>query len=100
MRDRYKFFVKALGPKPLVVERGGNMTDVLPFVKTEILREQIASIELKNHGRFGRGYIKISKTSGELVELARIDVDVSKDAFGELAQLVNGIYPEIKKTII
>ncbi|MDA4121498.1 MAG: zinc ribbon domain-containing protein [Thaumarchaeota archaeon] len=99
MRDRYKFLAKALGPKPLVVEKGGKISDVLPFVKTEVPRNQIASIDVKNHGRFGRGHITILRTSGSPLELARIDVDVDKEAFGELAELVRGVYPEIKTTV-
>ena len=99
MRDRYKFLVKALGPKPLSVDRGTKVSDVLPFLKQEIPRIQITSIEIRNHGRFGRGRIAVRTTMGGEVELARIDVDVDKASFSELAGFVSGIYPEIKKFI-
>ncbi|HEV2225730.1 MAG TPA: zinc ribbon domain-containing protein [Nitrososphaerales archaeon] len=99
MRDRYKFLVKALGPKPLSVDKGTKVSDVLPFLKQEIPRSQIASIEVRNHGRFGRGRIEVRTTMGGEVELARIDVDVDKASFSELVGFVNGIYPEIKKII-
>ncbi|MFI5404352.1 MAG: hypothetical protein ACHQYR_01340 [Candidatus Gagatemarchaeaceae archaeon] len=99
MRDRWKFLLNTVGALRLVVERGGKIADVLPFVKTEFPRNQISSIDLKDHGRFARGHIVIKKSSGETVELARIDVDVDKKAFAELSDLVKGLYPEITTSI-
>jgi len=99
MRDRYKFLVKALGPKPMVVETGGKIEDFLPFVKLEVLRSDISSIDLKEHGRVHRGTVSVVKKSGEVVELARLDVDVDKESYRKLAELVSSIYPEVRKNL-
>jgi hypothetical protein len=96
LRDRWKYLVKVtMKPPPLVLDRDGKIDDVLPFLKLEILRGQIRRIELENHSRFGRGHLKVVRTTGENIELARIDVDVSKESFEQLRSLVREAYPEI-----
>jgi hypothetical protein len=96
MRDRWKYLVKVtMKPPPLVLDRGGKIDDVLPFLKLEIPRGQIRRIELKDHSRFGRGHIKVVKITGETIELARIDVDVPREPFEQLTSLVREAYPEI-----
>ena len=99
MRDRYKFLVKALGPKPMVVETGGKIEDFLPFMKSEVLRSELSTIDLKEHGRFHRGTVSVVKKSGEAVELARLDVDVDKESYSKLNQLLSSIYPEVRKNL-
>jgi hypothetical protein len=99
MRDRYKFLFRALGPLPMVVDRTTKIGDVLPFLKSEIPRSEVWKIEVKDHGRFSRGHIRVTKRTRQVVDLARIEVDVDKKAFGDLAELVNSIYPEVAKTI-
>ncbi len=100
MRDRWKFLVNAtLSPKPMVVDRSMGIGDVAPFVKSEVLRSDVSRIEVKGHGRFTRGVIRVVKKSGQSVDLARIDVDVDKQSFVELCSLVSSIYPEIPKNV-
>jgi len=99
MRDRWKFLLKAASPLPLVVESGGDIGQVLPFLKAEILRTEIASIGLAFHGRARRGYISVVRRTGEVVELARIDTDVDRKMFDGLVNLVRSFYPEIPKSV-
>lgn len=100
MRDRWKFLVNAsLGPRPLVIDRSTKIEDVLPFVKAEIPRSDISSLEVKDHGRARRGYVTVVRKSGARVELARLNVDIDKESFGELVELVGSIYPEISKSL-
>lgn len=97
MRDRWKFLLKAAKPLPLVVESGGNLSQVLPFLKNEIPRVEVAALELTYHGRLTTGHFKVTKKSGEVFELARIDADVDRGAFDQLALLVRSVYPEVAK---
>ena len=90
---------KAAKPMPLVVESGGKLEDVLPFQKREIQRQKVSSLDLAYHGRLTTGHIRVVMSSGEVYELAKIDGDVGRKAFGELVELVNSLYPEIKKSV-
>jgi hypothetical protein len=96
MRDRWKYLAKVtMKPPPLVLDKDTRIDDVLPFLKLEIPRGQIRRIELKDHSRFGRGHIRVVRTTGETIELARIDVDVPRESFAQLTSLVREAYPEI-----
>ncbi|HEY6282981.1 MAG TPA: zinc ribbon domain-containing protein [Nitrososphaerales archaeon] len=96
MRDRWKYLVKVtMKPPPLVLDRDSKIDDVLPFLKLEIPRGQIRRIELKDHSRLGRGHFRIVRITGETTELARIDVDVPRELFKQLTNMVREAYPEI-----
>src|SRR5271166_5584422 len=57
MKDRWKFLAQPLGLKPLIVEKGGNLNDVLLFKRSEFLLSEVSAIEVKNHSRVLRGHI-------------------------------------------
>ena len=95
MGDRWKFFLKAAKPLPLVVDTDSKIEDVTPFIKSEIPIGQVRQVDLKDHSRFGRGHIKVLKATGETIELARIDLDVTKEMFGQMVKLLRGAYPQV-----
>jgi zinc ribbon protein len=99
LKKRWKFLTQALGPKRLVVDRTSTLEDVLLFIKAEIPRAEISRIEVKAHGRFARGRIRVVKRSGESVDLARLDVDIEKESYAELMTFIGSIYQEIPKAI-
>jgi hypothetical protein len=99
MRDRWKFVLKAIGSQPLVIDTNATLDQVLPFMKAEISRSDIDSINVKCHGRVSRGRIRVTKKSGEAIELARIDTDVDKKSFNELTDFLKSIYPEVRKSV-
>jgi hypothetical protein len=98
--DRWKYLLNvAMKPSHLIIDTQVDLKIVLDFEKSQILRGEISSILLENHGRFKRGHFSVFKKSGEAVDLARIDVNVDQKSFTELGVFVKSLYPEVTKKV-